>query len=305
MKTKLTAILLLVASVALVQADTITQTANRAGSFKTLVAALKATGLDRTLNGGGPFTVFAPTDEAFSKLPAGTVEALIRPENRERLAAILTYHVVPGEILAANVARLKDRASIKTVNGQSLTFRKDGLRLNQSRITQTDILCDNGVIHVIDSVLIPKDLPDLQESVAPGTKDLIGTAKAAGQFKTLLAAIDAAGLKHDLMGEGPFTVFAPTDEAFAKLGHTVNDLLRPENRDKLRTILKYHVVSGEILAANVVRLKNGTDVRTLAHQTIRVTNSGRLAVNDAYIIKTDVLATNGVIHVIDKVLIPR
>lgn len=125
-----------------------------AGDFNTLVAALKAAGLVETLQGEGPFTVFAPTDEAFAKLPAGTVDSLLLPENKAKLVSILTYHVVPGEVLAADVVKL---SSVNTVEGQPLSISVDdaGVRVNDANVTTTDVMASNGVIHVIDSVLIP------------------------------------------------------------------------------------------------------------------------------------------------------
>src|SRR5579863_786306 len=133
----------------------IVDTAVAAGSFKTLATALQAAGLVDTLKGKGPFTVFAPTDEAFAKLPAGTLEDLLKPENKEKLAAILTYHVVPGRVLAAQVIKMN---SAKTVNGQSLTISTNGgtVMVDNAKVVKTDILCSNGVIHVIDSVILPK-----------------------------------------------------------------------------------------------------------------------------------------------------
>ena len=133
----------------------IVDTAVAAGSFKTLAAALQAAGLVDTLKGKGPFTVFAPTDEAFAKLPAGTLEDLLKPENKEKLAAILTYHVVPDRVLAAQVIKMN---SAKTVNGQSLTISTNGgtVMVDNAKVIKTDILCSNGVIHVIDSVVLPK-----------------------------------------------------------------------------------------------------------------------------------------------------
>lgn len=133
----------------------IVDTAVAAGSFKTLATALQAAGLVDTLKGKGPFTVFAPTDEAFAKLPAGTLEDLLKPENKEKLAAILTYHVVPGRVLAAQVLKMN---SAQTVNGQSLTISTNGgtVMVDNAKVVKTDILCSNGVIHVIDSVVLPK-----------------------------------------------------------------------------------------------------------------------------------------------------
>jgi uncharacterized surface protein with fasciclin (FAS1) repeats len=133
----------------------IVDTAVSAGSFKTLVAALKAAGLVDTLRGEGPFTVFAPTDEAFSKLPAGTVEVLLKPENIGKLQSILTYHVVSGKVMAGDVVTLK---SAKTVNGQGITIStSDGVKVDGAKVVKTDIECSNGVIHVIDSVILPRE----------------------------------------------------------------------------------------------------------------------------------------------------
>lgn len=133
----------------------IVETAVKAGSFKTLVAAVKAAGLVDTLKGKGPFTVFAPTDEAFAKLPAGTVETLLKPENKDKLVAILTYHVVPGKVLAADVVKLD---SAKTVLGRPIEIdATEGVKINDAQVVKTDIECGNGVIHVIDTVLLPND----------------------------------------------------------------------------------------------------------------------------------------------------
>ena len=136
------------------QGKTIVQTAQAAGSFNTLAAALQAAGLVETLNGDGPFTVFAPTDEEFAKLPAGTVESLLKPENREKLKAILTYHVVPGKVTAAQVTKLK---SAKTVQGSDvkISAANGTVMVNGAKVLKTDVMASNGVIHVIDTVIMP------------------------------------------------------------------------------------------------------------------------------------------------------
>ena len=132
----------------------IVDTAVAAGEFNTLAAALTAAGLVDTLKGTGPFTVFAPTDAAFAKLPAGTVDNLLKPENKDQLVAILTYHVVPGKVMAADVIRLKEA---KTVNGKMLDIetKGDAVMLNDAKVTATDVAASNGVIHVIDTVILP------------------------------------------------------------------------------------------------------------------------------------------------------
>ena len=133
----------------------IVDTAVAAGQFKTLAAALGAAGLVDTVKGAGPFTVFAPTDAAFAKLPAGTVENLLKPENKAQLTAILTYHVVSGKVMAADVVKLKEA---KTVNGKMLQVKVNGsdVMINDAKVTSADIVASNGVIHVIDSVVLPQ-----------------------------------------------------------------------------------------------------------------------------------------------------
>jgi uncharacterized surface protein with fasciclin (FAS1) repeats len=133
----------------------IVDTAVSAGSFNTLVAAVQAADLADTLKGEGPFTVFAPTDDAFAKLPAGTLEDLLKPENKDKLAAILTYHVVSGKVMAKDVMTMKEA---KTVNGESVMISMDAntVMVDNAKVVQADIECTNGVIHVIDTVILPK-----------------------------------------------------------------------------------------------------------------------------------------------------
>lgn len=141
------------------QADIVDTAASTPG-FKTLVAAIKAAGLAETLKGEGPFTVFAPTDEAFEKLEKakpGTLAMLLKPENKKKLVAILTYHVVSGKVLSTDVAKLKNGAHVKTVGGKSITIHnKHGVKIDNAKVIKADIQTSNGVIHVIDTVLIPK-----------------------------------------------------------------------------------------------------------------------------------------------------
>ncbi|MEM8669090.1 MAG: fasciclin domain-containing protein [Planctomycetota bacterium] len=268
----------------------IVDTAVGAGKFKTLAAALGAADLVDTLKGDGPFTVFAPTDEAFANLPAGTVETLLKPENKDALTGILTYHVVPGKVLAKQVVGLK---GAKTVNGQRVDIKFDSgkVQIDGANVVTTDIVCDNGVIHVIDAVILPADktIPEL--------------AIGAGKFKTLVAAAKAAGLVDALSGDGPLTVFAPTDDAFAKLPKgTVESLLKPENKSKLADILKYHVVSGRVYSEDALAAKAA---KTLQGSSVSIgIKNGAARVNDAKLVATDVDASNGVIHIIDSVLIP-
>jgi len=264
-------------------AKNIVETAVAAGSFKTLAKALDAAGLVDTLKAEGPFTVFAPTDEAFAKLPKGTLKSLLKPENRAKLTAVLTCHVVPGRLDAAQVLRA---AKLDTVQGGSLLISSDrnGPHVDASKIVQTDVRASNGVIHVIDTVLLPKDI--------------VRTAQVAGQFQTLLAAAKAAGLVEALKGEGPLTVFAPTDAAFADLPPgTVEDLLLPRNRDRLAAILKYHVVPRDIVLGQPA-------AKTLQGSALDIRSTGGFRVDEATVVLANVRATNGVVHVIDRVLLP-
>jgi transforming growth factor-beta-induced protein len=275
-------------SVLLPPAD-IVDTAVTDGRFTTLAAALGAAGLVDTLKGEGPFTVFAPTDEAFAKLPAGTVESLLQAENLAALTDILTYHVVPGFNFAADVVSLR---SADTVAGIPVRIYVDGgnVFINGAQVIITDIFTRNGVIHVIDSVLLPP-------------ADIVDTAVEDGRFTTLAAALGAAGLVDTLKGEGPFTVFAPTDEAFAKLpAGTVESLLQPENLSTLQQILLYHVVPGLNFAADVVNL-NSVNTAAEIPFTIKV-EDGIVYINEAQVIITDIFTANGVIHVIDSVILP-
>jgi uncharacterized surface protein with fasciclin (FAS1) repeats len=269
----------------------IVQTAVEAGSFKTLAAALQAADLVEALQGAGPFTVLAPTDEAFAQLPPGTVETLLKPENKAKLAGILTFHVVPGKVPAAQVTKL---SGAKTLNGQRVDIATSGetVTVNGARVVKTDISCSNGVIHVIDAVILPEE------------KTIPEIAQDAGSFSTLLAAVTAADLAETLSSTGPFTVFAPTDEAFAKLpAGTVANLLKPENKNKLVDLLKYHVVSGRVYSEDALAAKSAD---TLQGSAISITVQSRDAmVNSAKLLKTDIDASNGVVHVIDAVLMPK
>ncbi len=271
----------------------IVETASSAKVFGTLIAAVKAADLVEVLKSDGPFTVFAPTDDAFKKLPEGTIAKLLKPENKAMLVSILKYHVVSGKVVAADVVKLN---SAKTVEGGSVTIKiKDGsVFLNgNSKVVQTDIAASNGVIHVIDTVLMP-----------PAKKNIVETAVSTNMFNTLVAAVKAAGLADTLMGDGPFTVLAPTDDAFKKLpAGTIESLLKPENKDMLVKILTYHVISGEVRSEQVAAMQKA---KTLQGQKVKIKTKGSaVMINGAKVIKADVEASNGVIHVIDTVLMPK
>ena len=268
----------------------IVQTAVAAGQFTTLASLLQKAGLVDTLATGGPFTVFAPTDAAFAKVPKATLDALAA--DPAKLKAVLLYHVVPGRVTAADVVKL---TSAKTAEGRSLAIKvvNGSVFVDGAQVTTPDVEATNGVIHVIDSVLIPK------EATAP--KTIVQTAVAAGSFKTLASLLKKAGLVGTLQGKGPFTVFAPTDAAFAKLPKATLAALA-KNKAKLRSVLLYHVVKGNVSAAKVVTLRSAKTLNGKA-VSIRV-NGGNVLVGGARVTTADVKASNGVIHVVNKVLIP-
>ena len=249
----------------------IVDTAVSSGSFNTLVAAVKAAGLVDALKGDGPLTVLAPTDEAFAKLPPGTVETLLKPENKQQLIDILTFHVIPAKAGSNQVRKLD---SAKSLNGQlvDIGLADGNLTVDGAKIVKTDIACDNGVIHVIDQVILP------------ASDNIPTVATKAGAFNTL-------------------TVFAPTDEAFAKLpAGTIDTLLKPENKGQLADILKYHVVAGRVYSADALAAKAAP---TLQGGSVAITaNDSGAKVNGANLVQTDIDASNGVIHVIDSVLLP-
>jgi uncharacterized surface protein with fasciclin (FAS1) repeats len=270
----------------------IVDTAVDAGDFSTLAAALTAAELIDALKQPGPFTVFAPTDAAFAELGAA-VDDLLLPENKDNLIAVLSYHVIAADS-AIMSSDLEDGALVSTLGGPPLAVDLSGAApmINDAEVTTADIETSNGVIHVINKVLLPP------------SDDIVATAvNTENEFTLLEAALGAAELVTALQGEGPFTVFAPTDAAFQALGTTLDDLLKPENKDQLANILKYHVVSGRIAAAD---LSNGQQVETLFEgNSVTIDLSGETPkVDDANIVQTNILTTNGVIHVIDKVIIP-
>jgi uncharacterized surface protein with fasciclin (FAS1) repeats len=254
-------------------------------AFSTLVTAVKEAGLVETLSKKGPYTIFAPSNEAFAKLPKGALEGLLK--DKAKLTTVLLHHVVPGKVNAADVVKKK---SVTTAAGQTLAINtKEGVQLGEATVVKTDVAASNGVIHVIDEVLMPGDIVDV--------------AAADKRFATLVAAVKAAGLVETLKGDGPFTVFAPTNAAFEKLPDgTVQSLLAPANKGQLTDILTYHVVPGRVTAEQVV----GRDMLpTVQGGRIDVTVDGKsVMVDGAKVVKTDIRCMNGVIHVIDAVIMP-
>jgi transforming growth factor-beta-induced protein len=265
--------------------------------FSTLVAAVTKAGLVETLSGPGPFTVFAPTNDAFGALLADlgiTAEELL---NSPDLTSILTYHVIADKVTAAEVVQL---SKATTVNGKDITIEvKDGnVILNGSiKVIITDIMASNGVIHVIDGVLLPPADPE------PTKPSIVEIATSNPDFSTLVAALQAANLVEALSGDGPFTVFAPTNAAFEKLAASLHlevaDLLELEN---LSDILLYHVAEGAVKAEQALEI--GT-IPTLNGASVEAEKRGQdVFINDSKVVTPDVEASNGVVHVIDTVLLP-
>ena len=265
----------------------IVDTAVADGRFSTLVAAVQAAGLVDALKGEGPLTVFAPTDDAFAALPEGTLDSLLA--DIPALTDILLYHVIEGKVMAADVLEL---SQAQTLQGQYVDVRvEDGkVYIDNAEVLITDIETSNGVIHVIDTVILPE------------SRDIVDIAVEDGRFETLVAAVQAAGLVDALKGEGPLTVFAPTDDAFAALPEgTVEALL--EDIPTLSSILLYHVLEGKYMAADVLSMNQAM---TLQGQYVAfVADTGKVMIDNAEIILTDIEASNGVIHVIDAVILPE
>ena len=275
----------------------IVEVATAAGSFPTLLAAVEAAGLvDALSDDGASLTVFAPTEEAFAALPAGTLDALLA--DPEALANVLTYHVLDSEV---GVGAALDLAptTVATLQGGDVALTKrddDYLYVNLSQVVDYDIEASNGVIHVIDSVLLPPDL-------TPSTMTIAEIAQADGNFDTLVAALTAANLVGTVNDpDASLTVFAPTDAAFEELGEAaVNYLLN--NLDILESTLLYHVVAGAELTSIDAIAATGTSLEMANgdEAMISLGESG-LMIEGANIVTTDIVASNGIIHVIDVVL---
>ena len=253
----------------------------------TLEAAVIAAELDDDLSGAGPFTVFAPTDAAFANLPAGTVDDLLLDPTGD-LAKILLHHVVSGEVLSSD---LSDGQVATTLLGQGIevTIDANGVFINGAQVTVADIRTLNGVVHVVDAVIMP----------AATVVDIIVNSP---DHTTLETAVLTAGLEVALSGDGPFTVFAPTDAAFANLPAGTLDDLIADPTGNLTKVLQYHVIGSEVLSSD---LTDGQVAGTLANQDVTVTiDANGVMINNALVTVADIRTLNGVVHVIDAVLIP-
>ena len=266
----------------------IPRTAQCTGIHDSLVSAVVQAELLETLQGTGPFTLFAPTDQAFAD--AGIdLASLDNPAGKETLTDILLYHVVSGNVPST---ALSDCMTAPAVNGQILSFNLgSGVMVNDANVTLADVGTSNGVIHVIDKVLMPTDTPN----------DIPRTAECSGVHNSLVSSIVQAELLETLQGDGPFTVFAPTDQAFADAGIDLAALDNPDGKQTLTDILLYHVVAGAVPAANVTDCMSAS---TVNGNPLSFTVGGTVMVNGATVTATDLAASNGIIHVIDKVLMP-
>ncbi len=278
----------------------IVDTAIGAGNFKTLVAAVQAAGLEQTLRGTGPFTVLAPDDAAFAKVPKFLLDKLVTAPYQTELALILKYHVIASEAPAS--ALLGKKQDVDSVLGAKVSVDGSGgkVLLNGStNVTTPDVKASNGVIHVADGVLLP---------TIADTAKYYDDGKGA-KFSTLLTAVVAADLAPTLSGPGTFTVFAPTDAAFDALktaigANAFNAILA--DKVKLGKILKYHVLGSVVYEKDVAT----STPATVEGNTIKITAAGgKVTIGDstntaANVVFTDVPNSNGVIHVIDKVLLP-
>ena len=278
-----------------IAATDLVSTATAAGNFTTLLAALEAADLSTVLSDpNSNFTVFAPTDDAFAALGQAAVDALLA--DSVALNDTLLYHVLPGSVDGATATGLAGTA-ITMQNNKDASLSLDGtqLMINAANITSTDIMASNGIIHVIDAVLTPP------AEVAP--VNLVQTAVDAGNFTTLVAALETANLDQVLADETQtFTVFAPTDNAFAALGQGAIDTLLAD-ATLLNDTLLYHVLPGSVdaaaaidLAPSDITMQNGVET------SLSLSAENVLMINSANVTVTDIVASNGIIHVIDAVL---
>jgi len=281
----------------IVPSNTIVDVAIANGNFTTLVAALEAADLvDALSDPDVNYTVFAPTDDAFALLGEEAIAELLA--DTDKLTNILTYHVISSEVnAAAATAAVGTTVEMLNENSVGLSLSGNDLLVNASTVIDPDFMASNGIIHAIDAVLMP---PSMNEP----TGTIVDVASGDDRFSTLVAALGAADLVGALSGEGPFTVFAPTNAAFDLIASgTIDSLLA--DQEKITNLLKQHVVDGEVNSA-AAYAANGTTVTTLSMAEIGVninTTTDALSFGAANIIQTDIHTTNGIIHVIDAVIL--
>jgi len=269
---------------------TIVETAQQAGVFNTLLAAAQAAGLAEWIDNATPKTVFAPTDDAFAKLPAGTVDSLLLPENKATLTRILQYHIVLGEVMSTEITT---GIVTTTLSAGLKVDTSNGVTLNGStKVITADVEAKNGIIHIIDSVLLPPE------------NNVVDLAATDPDLTTLAAALTAAGLLDAVRTSGPITILAPTNSAFAALPEgTLDTLLAEENLTTLKNILLYHVIPGNVYSGGlqngpIATLNGGSIIVNLAGPVFGFQGGGSNPV------QVDILGRNGVIHKVDTVLLP-
>ncbi|CEM36638.1 unnamed protein product [Vitrella brassicaformis CCMP3155] len=285
--------------------------------LSTLLAAVEAAGLMEDLRGPGPITLFAPTNEAFAAIPNFQEISA----DTEILSQILKYHVIPARLtssdLTAQLAEaevIETRTALGAEETVTVTGEDGDILINGNvRVVQPDITASNGIVHIVDSVLIPQlpaQLPEVETAAPPEAEELpalLDVAQATPELSSLVTAVEAADFSELLSQDGPFTVFAPTNEAFTGLGETYNALLEPQAEDDLKTVLAYHVVGGTFTAADVIELAADGPATLTTLQgsplTVQVVD-GEVFVNRAKVIQADVQASNAVVHIVNGVLIP-
>jgi len=277
------------------QEGDIVDVASSNDDFSILVTALATADLVSALEGEGPYTVFAPTDDAFAKLLASlnisAEDLLAHPQ----LSEVLLYHVVAGQVMSTD---LSDGLMVETLQGETISFDlTDGAKVNMSMITGADIQATNGVIHVIDEVLVPESFV-----LNPIDMDVVDIALGNEDFSMLVSLLSQANLVEALQGEGPFTVFAPTNAAFEQLlvdlNITAADLMAQPD---LAQVLLYHVVAGKVMSTDLV---DGMMATTLNGEDLLIDLSTGVMINESQVVIADIEATNGVVHVIDRILVP-
>jgi len=259
-------------------------------TLSTLVAAIEAGELvDALADESATLTVFAPSNTAFEAI-TDTVDFLLEPENQATLQQVLQYHVVAGDYPAS---ALSDGQVLTTLQGEKLFVRIEGgnVWINDARVTLANVDASNGVVHVINSVLVPVE------------ENIVELAVGSQTLSTLVAAVEAGELVDALSGDTmALTVFAPTNAAFADIQATVDSLLLPENQAQLQTVLQFHVVPGYVSAA---ALRNGQQLMTLQGDALTVVvEDGVVTIGGATVLQADIKASNGIVHVIDAVLVP-
>lgn len=267
--------------------QTIVETLANTSQLSKLADVLKKANITNGLNGTGPFTVFAPSDSAFSAMDQTELNRLTGTNDTTNLTKLIAYHLLPYSMVVGNGT---NSTLLKTIEGNYLvmTVNASGVFINNAKVTTTNIVCTNGVVFIIDKVLTTP-------------KTVLQTAQDSGSFTKLMSAINAANLTSTLNGTGPFTVFAPNDAAFGKLDQAILNKLISSDRANLTKLLTYHVVSGMVPS---FQLKNGT-VTTLEGEKLNVTVNGTtIKVGNVTVITANIICSNGIIHVIDQVLVP-